>query len=224
MSSERILVVPRSALEQTVALSWQARSAHAAPEQNAVARSSDSGPRPFGNVDVAWEALKAISGAYRFVDRDSAENDPSLKQIIPYVIIRSGARIMLMKRLREQSERRLWDKYSIGIGGHLNPEDGEADFFDAFLNGLDRELHEELDILTEYACRLVGCINDDGTDVGKVHFGVVFQALFAGDSVRIRETTKMTGEFVEIIELVAIRSEMESWSRIVFDHFLSKRT
>ena len=224
MSSERILVVPRSALEQTVALSWQARSAHGDSEQDAPARSSDSAPRPFGNVDVAWEALKAISGAYRFVDRTDAENDPSLKQIIPYVIIRCGAKIMLMKRLREQSERRLWDKYSIGIGGHLNPEDGEADFFDAFLNGLERELHEELDILTEYACRLVGCINDDETDVGRVHFGIVFQALFAGDSVRIRETTKMTGEFVEINELVAIRSEMESWSRIVFDHFLSKRT
>jgi len=128
---------------------------------------------------------------------------------------------MLLKRLHEQSEQRLWDKYSIGIGGHLNPEDGEKEFFDLFLSGMDRELHEELDISTEYACRLVGCINDDETDVGKVHFGIVFQALFASDKVQIRETTKMSGEFIEIKELSAFRPKMESWSRIVFDHFLA---
>jgi len=222
MASERILVVPRSALEQTVALSWQPRSAHGDREQSVLARSSDSALQPFGAADVAWEALKAISGAYRFIDRNDAENDPSLKQIIPYVLIRCGERIMLMKRLREQSERRLWDKYSIGIGGHLNPEDGEADFFDAFLSGLERELHEELDIATEYACRLVGCINDDTTDVGRVHFGIVFQALLTNDNVKIRETSKMTGEFVEIQELAAIRPDMESWSKIIFDHYLSQ--
>ncbi len=224
MTSERILVVPRRILEETVALSWQGTSAQPDREQSVLARSSDSAPLPFGDADVAWEALKAISGAYRFIDRNDAENDPSLKQIIPYVLIRCGARIMLMKRLREQSERRLWDKYSIGIGGHLNPEDGETDFFDAFLSGLERELHEELDISTEYACRLVGCINDDTTDVGRVHFGIVFQALLTNDNVEIRETSKMSGEFIEITELAAIRPDMESWSRIVFDHFLSPGT
>ena len=222
MTSERILVVPRRILEETVALSWQGTSAQPNREQGVLARSSDSAPQPFGNADVAWEALKAISGAYRFVSRADAEDDPSLKQIIPYVLIRCGTKVMLMRRLQKQSERRLWDKYSIGVGGHLNPEDSEADFFDAFLSGMERELHEELDISTEYACRLVGCINDDATDVGKVHFGIVFQALLANDSVRIRETSKMTGEFIEIEELAAIRPEMESWSRIVFDHFLSQ--
>jgi len=222
MASERILVVPRRILEETVALSWQGPSAPVQREQDVPADSSDPAPQSFGDADVAWKALKAISGAYRFVDRDDAENDPSLKQIIPYVLIRCGERIMLIKRLREQSERRLWDKYSIGIGGHLNPEDGEADFFDAFLSGLKRELHEELDISTEYDCRLVGCINDDTTDVGRVHFGIVFQAQLAEDKVRIRETSKMTGEFVELNELAAIHPNMESWSKIVFDHFLSQ--
>ncbi len=221
MASERILVVPRRILEETVALSWQATPAQAHSERGVLARSSDSVPLPFGDADVAWEALKAISSSYRFANRTDAETDASLKQIIPYVLIRYGTKIMLLKRLREQSERRLWDKYSIGIGGHLNPEDGESEFFDLFLSGMDRELHEELDISTEYACRLVGCINDDKTDVGKVHFGIVFQALFTSDKVHIRETTKMSGEFIEVKELVAVRPEMESWSRIVFDHFLA---
>jgi len=221
MSSEQILVVPREVLGQTIAHVWSPASTRAGLEQGVLPRSSRPILEPFGNTYVAWEALKAMSGSYRFVERDDAENDPSLKQIIPYVIIRYGTCVLLMRRLHKQSESRLWDKLSLGIGGHVNPEDG-TDFFDAFLSGMERELHEELYIPKEYACRLVGCINDDTTDVGKVHFGIVFQALFANDSVRIRETSKMTGEFIEIKELASIRPQMESWSQIVFDHFLSR--
>ncbi len=222
MSSERILVVAREVLERSVSHLRPPASMQAGPEQEVLSRSSKPILEPFGNTEVAWEALKAMSGSYRFVERDDAENDPSLKQIIPYVIIRYGTSVLLMRRLHSQSESRLWDKLSLGIGGHVNPEDGSADFFDTFLSGMERELHEELYISNKYACRLVGCINDDTTDVGRVHFGIVFQAIFSNNSARIRETSKMTGEFIEIKELASIRPQMESWSQIVFDHFLSR--
>jgi len=150
MSSEQILVVPREVLGQTIAHVWSPASTRAGLEQGVLPRSSRPILEPFGNTDVAWEALKTMSGSYRFVERDDAENDPSLKQIIPYVIIRYGTCVLLMRRLHKQSESRLWDKLSLGIGGHVNPEDG-TDFFDAFLSGMERELHEELYIPKEYA-------------------------------------------------------------------------
>ena len=59
-----------------------------------------------------------------FVPRQAAEIDPSLKQIIPYLVLRDGDCIFLMKRTRAGGDARLHDLYSIGVGGHLNPGDG----------------------------------------------------------------------------------------------------
>ncbi|MCD6328450.1 hypothetical protein J7M28_12985 [bacterium] len=220
MKSERILVVARAALERCLLCGPIQDGA----EQEVLARSGEPGPKPFIDVDAAWEALKTISTCYKFAGRNEAEDDPSLKQIIPYVVIRAGSKIMLMRRLRKQSEKRLWDKYSIGIGGHLNTADGKSDFFDYLLTGLERELQEELHISTGCPCRLIGCINDDTNDVGRVHFGIAFQALVSADDVQIREVEKMTGRFVEISELDNYKPEMESWSRILCEHFFSDAT
>ena len=55
-------------------------------------------------------------------------------------------------------DARLHDRYSIGVGGHLNPGDGGV------LGGLRREWHEELVADFEPAFRLVGLLNDDTTD------------------------------------------------------------
>lgn len=219
-SGEQILVVARSVLQRSIPIMGSGDLNE--KEQSVIARSADSARCSFGDADMAWEALKAISVAYEFVDRDKAEHDASIKQVIPYVMVRHGERVLLLRRLRAQSERRLWDKYSIGIGGHLNPSDGGKDFFDVLLSGLERELHEELEISTDYACRLIGCINDDSDDVGRVHFGIAFQAILSEDSVRVRESEKLSGQLVGLDELLSVRDGMESWSRILLDHFLCR--
>jgi predicted NUDIX family phosphoesterase len=149
------------------------------------------------------------AGAY--VPRPSAEVDRSLKQIIPYLVLRDGDRIFLMRRTRAGGDARLHDRYTIGVGGHLNPGDGEV------LGGLAREWREELDADFTPNFEFVGLLNDDTVEVGVHHLGIVYAADAAGRPVAVRETNKLTGSF-ETLEVVrAAYAEMETWSQLVLD-------
>jgi predicted NUDIX family phosphoesterase len=115
-----------------------------------------------------------------------------------------------MRRTRAGGDARLHDRYSIGVGGHLNP--GDVDL----AGGLRREWAEELDADFFPEFRLVGLLNDDTTDVGAVHLGAVFAADAAGRVVRIRETNKLSGAFATSDEVAAVVDRMETWSALVF--------
>jgi predicted NUDIX family phosphoesterase len=150
----------------------------------------------------------------RFVDRPGAEEDPSLKQIIPYAMVRCGKRILTLTRLAKQTEKRLHNKVSIGVGGHINPDGGLEGIVE---RGLQRELDEELDIKAETKIRPVGYINDDSSPVGSVHFGLVFEVLAATEDVKVRETDMMEGGFRDATELRALAERMETWSRFLVE-------
>ena len=154
----------------------------------------------------------------RFVDRPGAEEDPSLKQIIPYAMVRCGRRILTLTRLAKQTEKRLHNKVSIGVGGHINPDGGLEGIVE---RGLQRELDEELDIRAETKIRPVGYINDDSSPVGSVHFGLVFEVLAATEDVKVRETELMEGGFRETSELLPLAERMETWSRFLIENLAS---
>ncbi len=156
----------------------------------------------------AFEGLVRQHG--RFVPRAAAEVDRSLKQVIPYLVLRDGARYFLMRRTRAGGDARLHDRSSIGVGGHLNPGDHDL------AGGLAREWHEELiaEFVPEF--RLVGLLNDDSTDVGSVHLGAIYVAETSGRAVAIRETDKLEGVFATPDEVRATVDRMESWSAIAF--------
>lgn len=156
-------------------------------------------------------ALEAVAREGRFVLRSAAEEDPLLKQVIPYLVLRDGARWFLMRRTKAGGDARLHDRWSIGVGGHLNPGDGDV------LGGLRREWAEELvaDFVPDFTA--VGLLNDDTTAVGAVHLGIVYIADAAGRSVSIRETEKLAGAFASTEEVAAVRDAMETWSRLAFD-------
>jgi len=159
------------------------------------------------------EGFSSLVGAHgRFVDRQAAEGDRTLKQVIPYLVLRDGTRCFLMRRTRAGTDARLHDRYSIGIGGHLNPGDEDLE------RGLAREWSEELvaDFVPTFT--LIGLLNDDTTEVGSVHVGAVFVADAAGRPVAIREADKLEGAFADMTALGAVVDEMESWSAIVFEH------
>ncbi len=147
----------------------------------------------------------------RFEPRAAMEHDPSFKQIIPYLVLRDGPRYFLMQRTTAGADPRLHGRYSIGVGGHLNPGDG------GLLGGLRREWDEELvaDFVPPF--RLVALLNDDTTAVGAVHLGAVYVAEAGGRRVAVRETDKLTGDFAEPDAVGAVRDRMETWSAIVFD-------
>ncbi|MFL5713805.1 MAG: NUDIX domain-containing protein [Chloroflexota bacterium] len=156
-------------------------------------------------------ALEAVRRDGFYMRRGDAEQDPTHKQVIPYLVLRDRERWFLMRRTTAGGDARLHDKWSIGVGGHLNPGDGDVE------GGLRREWAEE--VAAEFVPEFVpvGLLNDDTTPVGAVHVGVVFIADAAGRPVAIRETDKLTGSFATTAETAAVRDAMETWSRLVFD-------
>jgi predicted NUDIX family phosphoesterase len=167
----------------------------------------------YGEVAPYLELI-AAEGAFR--PRPEAESDATWKQVIPYLVLRDRGRIFLMRRTRAGGDARLHERWSIGIGGHLNP--GDADV----VGGLRREFAEELvaDWLPEP--RLVGLLNDDTDPVGAVHLGVVFTAEAAGRAVSVRERHKLDGAFVAPIEVLRVYDRLETWSQLVYDYLTER--
>jgi predicted NUDIX family phosphoesterase len=180
----------------------------------------------FGAPDEQ-EALEArIQRHGFFVERAYAERRPLLKQVIPYTIVQVDERVLLMQRLARGGERRLHGKLSIGVGGHINPEDhaeGESTVAagDSPIDrGARREIAEELEIRGTYDLRIAGLLNDDSNPVGAVHVGIVQVARVQG-TVAIREGNVLEGRLVRREELADLRrrnENFETWSSILLDH------
>lgn len=164
---------------------------------------------------AALSSAIAIHGFY--ADRAVAEEDASLKQVIPYVVVRDADRTFLMERTAAGGDARLHHKASIGVGGHLNPVDDGADPLDA---GLRREWAEELDADWIPEFQMVGLLNDDTNPVGSVHLGVVFVVDAAGRKVDVRERDKLSGRLASLGDLRDAIDRMESWSRLVAEELL----
>lgn len=167
-------------------------------------------------ADGLTEYLDRVRRFGIFRRRGDVEDDPSLKQIIPYLVVRSGDRYMLFRRTRAGGEARLHDLYSIGVGGHIarTDVDGADDLVAA---GLQRELEEELTVTGQWSARLAGVLNDDANPVGRVHFGLVHLVDVPSGEVMIRETDRLTGRLAAIAEVRAVYAQMETWSQLVLD-------
>lgn len=175
--------------------------------------------------DVGWQGVRtddieghlaAIAANAVFRPRSALEIDPSWKQIVPYLVLRDGPLVYLMQRTRAGGDARLHDRWSIGIGGHVEAGDGDA------IGGLRREWQEEIDAAFVPGWRFVGLLNDDTTPVGAVHLGLVFEADAAGRPVAIRETDKLRGAFATLGTVEARRDDLESWSVFALDVILER--
>jgi predicted NUDIX family phosphoesterase len=159
-----------------------------------------------------------------FVLRSKAEADPSFKQIIPYVLIRKGERLLHYVRGRGSGEKRLVALGSMGIGGHINQGDenlfleGEAFYEEA----LQRELHEELRMDGRFHTRAIALLNDDSNPVGQVHLGVVHLCELTDENVSKGEACITDLRFLTLPELLERREQMETWSQLCLD-FLAGR-
>lgn len=154
--------------------------------------------------------------------RGEMEQDPSFKQLIPYVLFRyvgSDGVVQLFQYTRGggQGEARLRAKRSVGVGGHISTVDAELadNHHDVYREGMQRELAEEVAIDAPYAAQCVGLINDDETPVGQVHLGVVHVFDLEAPEVRPREADIQETGFRPVSEILAELDRFESWSQIV---------
>jgi predicted NUDIX family phosphoesterase len=155
--------------------------------------------------------LGAVAAHGRFEPRDEMEHDPGFKQIIPYLVLRDGGRWFLMRRTRAGGDARLHDRWSIGVGGHLNPGDDDLG------QGLLREWREELVADFVPVFEPFALLNDDEDPVGAVHLGVVVLADAGGRPVTVREVAKLSGSFASTDEVNAVHDALETWSQLAFD-------
>lgn len=179
------------------------------------------------------EVLKIIVQKGLFRERNKLEEDPSFKQIIPYAVISykepeySGVRgsqyFYLFRRGSGQTEKRLQNLYSMGLGGHMNPAISVKSEEEYLIDELKREFFEEVRLSN--GCFIedidfIGFINDDSIPVSRVHLGLLYNISVSGKDIHVYETDKMTAEWVEKSSLAEFYEGMETWTKIIFDCYI----
>jgi predicted NUDIX family phosphoesterase len=164
--------------------------------------------------------LPAVTSASRLLyrNRSDAEQDKRYKQLIPYVLLICQDKILRYRRGRGGQETRLHGLYSVGIGGHISEEDHGLFSSDrGYQEGMRRELMEEAGIDAGNG-PAVAAINDDSTEVGCVHFGVVHVVRVPGENIAGRRSGIAGPEFIPMADAVKDPSGYESWSRLCLEH------
>jgi predicted NUDIX family phosphoesterase len=172
-----------------------------------------------GFDDEPRRILDAIfqPGAARGMARSLAEVDPTYRQLIGYVILRHGDEVFHYQRGPGGGEARLAGRRSVGLGGHLNVGD-VADRIDraSLERSIRRELDEEVELDPVSELSFVGVLNDDESDVGRVHLGIVVVVNVASTRVWLRDPSLANGRFDPIASLLPGSEQFESWSALSF--------
>ena len=164
----------------------------------------------------------------RFMPRPQVEDDPAYKQLIPYEIMSHGGKYLSYVRGRRAGEARLVGHRSIGIGGHINPAADmplfHTDFREAYFAAVEREVAEEVCVEAPHEDRVVALLNDDSTEVGRVHLGVVHYWKLDAAKVSKREQMITQLAFMTPAELHEVRDSLETWSSLCLDHLAEMDT
>ncbi|MEK6850834.1 MAG: NUDIX domain-containing protein [Nanoarchaeota archaeon] len=168
----------------------------------------------------AFDYISLILNNCSYSERsDELEHDRTLKQIIPYIIIinKKEKKIFAYKRANNDnySEKRLRNKWSIGVGGHIERIDNK----NPIQEGMMRELKEELKMDNYPIPKIIGYVNDDSGNVESVHFGIIALAKTSED-IKQGDDEMEHSSFYTIDEFESLISkqenELEGWSKIIW--------
>jgi predicted NUDIX family phosphoesterase len=190
--AEEILVVPRTTL---------------------IDQKSWHGIKP---IDMQ-ELMKLITAHKEFHPRYLMEEDERYKQIIPYLIFMHNEHIFLMQRHAQATEKRLQNKYTIGIGGHIRKEDLEGQ---SIIDWARREFEEEVSYTNTLSITPIGLLNDDTNPVGRVHIGVVFLLQGTSDQIAIKSELAQ-GTLVPLSDYSLYQERLETWSQLAWDFIIT---
>jgi len=175
----------------------------------------------FRHADLVYCEAILDPRHFGFHRRNDVETDLAFKQLIPYVILCCGERVFHYRRGAAGTEKRLLAMRSIGIGGHISEQDASGTG-DAYRNGMERELREEVTFGAIARETLIGFINDDRTFVGSVHLGVVHRLELEIEAVTANEAAIADAGFATVAELWAEREEFETWSQFAFEALIAR--
>jgi len=169
------------------------------------------------NDDKTKEIINTFE-SYEVKRRGDMEEDPSFKQLIGYVLLKdiNTNEVLVYKRLVGGGEARLHGKASVGIGGHMN-EIEEKTIFEMLKINAARELNEEVGVSEEEALNnlhFIGLINDDETEVGQVHIGVVYECKVDKNNVEVKEDDTLVIKWMSGVEAKK-EENYETWSEFL---------
>jgi predicted NUDIX family phosphoesterase len=169
------------------------------------------------NDDLA--ALDHLMAHVTLRPRPEAESDSTWKHFATYAVVCADGKALSYLRTSHGGESRLHGLRSIGIGGHVNPEDGVTDqqwSAEAIERAALRELDEEIEVPGEYRLDCIGFINDDSNPVGKVHIGLVYRcALEVSTISTAREAAITECRMLSRDELNGECDQYETWSQFL---------
>jgi len=169
------------------------------------------------------EVLEKIVQNGLYLKRGELEEDSSFKQIIPYAIISNQESYYLFNRTSQQQENRLHHKFSLGVGGHMNPNNCKVTPRQYLINELKREVFEEVKLASNClieGIEFAGFVNDDTISVGRVHIGLLYTIQVSNKHVYVHETNKMTAEWINKHNLDEFYGGMETWTKIILEHHI----
>ena len=169
------------------------------------------------NDDKTKEIINTFE-SYEVKRRGDMEEDPSFKQLIGYVLLKdiNTGEVLVYKRLVGGGEDRIHGKASVGIGGHMNEIEGKTIFEMLKINAA-RELNEEVGVSEEEALNnlhFIGLINDDETEVGQVHIGVVYECKVDKQNVEVKEDDTLVIKWMTGLEAKE-EENYETWSEFL---------
>ena len=158
--------------------------------------------------------LESVVTHQEFLPRSLMEQDPTYKQVIPYIVFNHAGKYFLMQRRADASEKRLQNKYTLGIGGHIRQEDMVSN---DIIDWATREFNEEIAYSGSLTWQPLGILNDDSNAVGQVHVGVVLLARGDSHNISIKSELK-SGKLVTLEECKTLYDHMETWSQFIVDY------
>lgn len=195
--SEKIMVVPTSSINSVF------------------------GENPSKVIPIKYDIFESFINQHSaFLSRSLMENDVSYKQIVSYCFIECGEYMFIAKRTNKQTETRLHNQYSVGIGGHISLIDSVGESI--LMQGMYRELSEEVTIETPYSCKFYGIINDNTSEVNSVHVGACFILTLEEQKCIIKETEKHEGMWIRKKDIFRYLNYLEDWSKIFIDAYLGE--
>lgn len=187
-------------------------------------RNFDNLPGVTPSVKDWTRFVRDVLETCRFMRRGDVEDEPTLQQVIPYVVIRLADVMLVYNRGKKGKETRLADEWSIGIGGHVNlADENEEDTnpFDTFMNAMEREIMEELNIskaeIDAGNFQFLGLLKSEATEVDRVHFGVVFTLQLP--EIELGQTEEMD-RYQWVTKEKLSEYSLESWSELVAQNLL----
>ena len=221
---ENVLVIDKAELKnftiniEVNGLNCIKQSSKIIQKQDFISPSFNSASQLNNSKTINYDSLESFIKRYAFfTNRASAENDDTVKQIIPYVYLQYQNLFFLVKRLKGNTEKRLVGNLSLGLGGHINEiDEGE----NIILKCIKRELKEEVSLEMIDNPKFMGIINNETTEVGRYHLGLVYKIKLYTPNIIVKETQKLAGGWASVEEISKKYDQLENWSQILVNECL----